>query len=202
MLKDTQTIKRLDEIRLVISNFSKMRADLQKKLASLGLSPAQIKNRSSTIPNEIWLYRDGIVAELKKLEEEVLPIRQKFRELHFEHDQQKNKYVMEVFREIFSDDQRMEIYTEVNRRIQGENPIPTGYNFKDLEKYKNGYYEYKNLATEQMNKMVEFRIMLTGMIEEGCRMFGEAEFLKFISPLNTLIIPVKELKKIKMKMFL
>lgn len=199
MMKDLTAISRIDRMRDEIKELATKKFKLQEKLRSLGLTATQVRNRSSTVSEEIWEYRDGIVKEMKEVESLISPLKEKFRDVHFEFDENRNKKIRQIFDEIFSEQQRAEIYKEIDRRICGEHPIPTGYNFKDLERYKEGYYKFRDLSRENIDNMINFRVMLTGMIEEGCNKFGKAEFLKFISPLNTMILPVIELKRIKSK---
>lgn len=173
--------------------------ELRQIISGLGITPSQVKLRSKNIDERSWMVRDNCLAEIAQIEQKLIVLNKERMELHGELSARKNNSVMRVFDEIFSDEQKILIYKEAERRRNGEEPIPIGLNLKDLDRYKEGFYEYKSIAKEQLDKMIEFRIMLTGLIEKGCEQFGNAEFLKFISPLNKLIIPVNELKKIKIK---
>lgn len=202
--RSQESIKR--DIKSITDEMTIVQFDLKRLKETYGITDNNRRNRSATnstkVPKEVWAERDIYVQRIEDLKTRVGPLRQELRELHIAEDTERNIALMGVFREIFNDSQRKEIMNEVDRRRGGETPMPLGLDFKELERYKQGYHKYRTLSKEYLDKMIEFRIMLTGLIEDGCRKFGNSEFLKFISPINRLIIPVEELKKIKIKHFI
>lgn len=202
MIKDAVGRSHVESIRAKRKELAKEKSDIIKRLRSLGLTATQKSNRSSTVSDEIWQLRDIYVEKLSELDSELSELNAKFKEIHSVVDANENKIVRVLFREIFSEDQIASIWDEVRNRADGGEPIPVGLNFKDLNRYKEGFYSYREALREILNERIEFRIMLTGLIEKGCEQFGNADFLKFISPLNKMVIPVAELEKIKKKFLL
>lgn len=203
MFKNTIARTEIEKTRFQLKVLGKEKIRIQLLIKELrdkyDITDNRTRTRSKLVPSEIWDLRAEYVKQVKELDEKIEPIRKKWRDQNLQLDKEENVALRTVFAEIFGDQQREEIYKEVERRRNGEMPIPTGYDFKELQRYKDERYKYKQLAKEQIDTMIEFRVMLTGIIKEGCERFGDAEFLKFISPLNKLIIPVDELKKIKIK---
>jgi hypothetical protein len=172
---------------------------LQLKLTSLGLSSTQKYNKSSTIHKSIWEYRDSLISQIEEYNKEVDDLKKQRAEKHIERESLRNKAFIDIYKEIFSDAQKAIIGDEIDRRVRGEEPMPIGLNYKDFDYYKGGFYKYRDELKKQLEKLIEFRILLTDVIEKGCKQCGDAEFMKIISPLNRLIIPLEELRKIKLK---
>lgn len=146
--------------------------------------------------------RNEAAKKLYALQQKQLDIKERMRKLYEEEEAENNLALIKILSEIFTDEQTAEIKKEAQRRTSGEEPIPLPFTVKNYSMYKDEYYKYRELAKDQLKKMVEFRIMLTGLIEQGCSQFGDAAFLKFVSPLNKMIIPLKELEKIRSKYYL
>lgn len=204
------TIRRgIEEIRAELKAVGLKKREVEDKLFNMRrdykITDNKIRRRYSagnTIPEEVWQEREVLSKQITEFNKQLSELRLEFNQEHIKEDAEKNIALMGVFKEIFNDAQRKEIMEEIDRRRKGESPIPLGLDFKELDRYKNDYHKFRNFSKEQLEKMIEFRIALTGLIEQGCNQFGNAEFLKFISPLNRLIIPLEELRKIKQKFLL
>lgn len=197
-------------LRTKIEGLKKKKSDLIQRKAQLeaafrgtGISKqAAWKQRTGKIDlldKEDFEARKNLGLELKILEEEFVQINEELRKCFREEESEKNLKLMEVFSEIFTKEQIIEIKKEAERRMAGEHPFRLSFSVREAVEDKNRLVRYRKLAKEQLEKMIEFRILLTSLIEKGCESFGDAEFLKLISPLNRLIIPLSELEKIKRK---
>lgn len=153
--------------------------------------------KSDKIDSEVLKLRNHYSTHLVKVETQIKAINDQLRELYRQQDAEENNQLMAIFKEMFSHEQLQAIGEEARSRMRGNPPAPLGINLSRNEEYKEKYYTYRKLAQEQLEQTIKFRIMLTGMIEKGCEKWGNGEFLSFISPLNKLIIPLKELEKIK-----
>ena len=177
--------------------------ELQQAFVDCGVSRNQAYKINSTggssISEGVILNRQRISKEMKNLEDELLQVNGELRKCHSEDKADRNNGLLEVFKEIFTQAQMVEIKIEAQRRMAGEAPTKVSFSVKDSIDIAKQRDSYRKLAKEQLEKMIEFRILLTSLIEQGCAKFGDAEFLKFISPLNRLIIPLAELEKIKRK---
>jgi uncharacterized protein (DUF3084 family) len=189
------------KIKAELEALNAKRKEIQKALESLGLTENQ-KRKLYNVEERTVFFRQNLLDQLYEIEQQQSVLIKKRKELGKLIDETEQKIIKRMFREMFSVHQLEEIGKEARRRAEGEHPIPLGFDFKELERYKEGYYKYRNLSKEQISKMIEFRIKLTMLIEQGCKQFGDAEFLKFISPLNKMILPLQELEKIKKKFLL
>lgn len=207
MFKNTIAIKSIEGLKEKRSDLSLKKRDVEDKLSAIRsmykITDNNIKNRSVIkAPKEVWDLRKQYSDELTELNNNLSLVNKDIREFQLKVESERNVALMGVFKEIFNDAQRFEIFKEIDRRRNGETPYPLGLDFKELQRYKDGYFKYREVVKEKVEKMIDFRIMLTGIIEKGCEKFGNAEFLKFIRPLNQLIIPIQELKKEKQKLLL
>lgn len=179
------------------------KTELEVLFRECGLSKNQAyklnKTGISTKSNETIVKRSTLGKKLVELEKKFVSVNNELRKCYSEEEAEKNVKLMEVFRDIFTQDQMIEIKQEAERRIRGESGFKFSFSVKDAEQAILDSKRYRSIAREQLEKMIEFRILLTGLIEQGCAKFGDGEFLKFISPLNRLIIPLAELEKIKRK---
>lgn len=141
--------------------------------------------------------RAALVKEMGEVDRKLIEIKDEKRSLHSSKEAEENKVVNKLLREIFSWRELEQIYLERDRRLAGEHPFKLDFNIAELIKNKDDCRKYKAFATEQLEKMIEFRILLTKVIEEGCAKFGNADFIKLMSPLNKLIIPLKDLEKVR-----
>lgn len=183
-----------------IHAISKKRSEVQMALGSLGINENQKRKQNPTfVDNEVLIFRRKLIAELKSLELEAIDLNKERVRLGDLLESERNKELMKIFREIMSQDQLIEIREESENRMEGGEPKALSFSFKRCEEFKKLHYQYRELAKEQLEKMIEFRILLTDVIDKGCTEFGNAEFLKIISPLNNLIIPLNELRKIRIK---
>lgn len=157
------------------------------------------RGKINKIDPDLLARRNATSQEIEKTKSELIKINGELRECYKEKESEKNAKLLEVFKEIFTQDQIIEIRQEAERRMRGEHPFLLSFSIKEGIDDKQRASKYKKLAKEHLEKMIEFRLLLTGLIEKGCEQFGEGDFLKFISPLNRLIIPVEELRAIKNK---
>lgn len=211
MIKNFLVQQQINKLKAERDELSAKKNDLSLQIRDLGISKQaawKFENGKSEALNnltaeELQLFqkRKALAKEIMKAEKRFTELNTELRELYTKQDSEKNMQVMNIFKEIFSDGQRALIYEEIDRRMNGEEPRPIGLNIKDFEDYKLKYYSYRDRLRTELERMIEFRIRLTLLIEKGCEQFGDAEFLKFISPLNKLVLPLAELEKVK-KQFL
>lgn len=175
----------------------KEKSELQKALTALGISTGQARKRNTEIDERTIQFRNNIIQRLKDIDKEFSDLNEEKRNLHRKSEASRNQMLKLMFREIFNTEQLEEIGNECDRRVKGEIPTPLSFNFDNYKRFKDDYYKYKELAKIHLNKTIETRILLTKIIEEGCQKYGDAEFLKLMSPINKLIIPLNELQKIK-----
>jgi hypothetical protein len=132
-------------------------------------------------------------------DKEIVKIKLELSEIYKLENTERNMALINLFKEIFEPDQLAELYSECDRRIKGETPFKISFVWKEFNEHKSNAAKYKKMVLENIDNMQAFRLRLTNLIDEGCNKFGKAEFLKFISPLNRLILPVGELEKMKRK---
>jgi hypothetical protein len=192
---------KVDNLKKRKSGLSRRKSEIQQALVDCGVSKNQAykinQGLNVMVADGTILNRQRLIKELKNIEDEFRDVNASLRECHIQSEAETNGELFKIFKEIFTQDQIIEIKEEAQRRISGEPPMKVSFSVKDAIEHKNQKYKYRELAKDQLEKMIEFRLLLTGMIEEGCSKFGDSEFLKFISPLNRLIIPLQELEKIK-----
>lgn len=174
------------------------------ELKNLGLTENQkykLNNGSPMkhIPEEIKNKRKLLSHKMIAIEKEITPIKNELSNLHRQKDAEKNKQLMNIFKEVFTQDQIIEIKTEAERRMNGEPPFKMSFSLNDSIELRNERNKYKRELIKQLDAVIGFRIKLTQLIDKGCEQFGKSEFLQFVSPLNRQIIPVKELEEIKRK---
>lgn len=155
--------------------------------------------KSDAIDMEVIDERAKVSNQIRKIDFEIAELNTEIRTIQADIESAKNRELINVFKEIFTREQMIEIRIEAERRIDGGHPFKLSFNVQESIKIAEERAKYKKLLIEQLDKMISFRILLTGLIDNGCDQFGNAEFLKFISPLNRLIIPVEEFEKIKRK---
>lgn len=197
MLKNFILERQIEEVYAKRKPIGERQHELEKLISALGISYNQVQARSKHIPEEKWKLRDAYVAELFDLKAQIAPLNDQLKNLYRERESDRNLVLVNIFKEMFSPEQYDMIKKEASRRVKGEPAIRVNLDWKNLEDYKEKSTRYKKLYKEQVEAMIEFRILLTGLIEKGCEQFGNAQFLKFISPLNNLITPVNELRRIK-----
>jgi hypothetical protein len=147
-----------------------------------------------------FLERKQIVDRNITIDLEIGELNNQLTQLHTAETSDKNQKLLEVFKEIFTHEQMVEIKKEAVRRMNGESGFKMSFSIKESVEIVEKGRVYKKVALEQMEKMIEFRIMLTKVIEDGCKKFDQGKFLKIMSPLNRLIIPINELNKAKLKL--
>lgn len=191
--KEDSLVKRRRELSL-------RKQQNQAIIVGCGFTMNQRNNKSgkNLDPEKLSIQREAINDNIR-IDKELGEIKKELSELYKEKETDKNMALINLFKEIFEPEQLHELYRECNRRIAGETPFKISFDWKNLSDYKESSQKYKKRLIEQLDKMVEFRIELTKLIEKGCDEFGKEAFLKFISPLNRLIIPIKELEMIKRK---
>jgi hypothetical protein len=194
---------KIDALKKKQRELGEKKRELELAFRECGVSKNQAYKINSTgrtsLPEGTILNRSRLGKELAKIEKELRPIKDELQNCYSQENADKNMKLMDVFNEIFTKGQIIEIKKEAERRMSGEAPSKVSFSVKEAVQAKEDKYRYREIAKDQLEKMIEFRLLLTGLIEEGCTKFGDAEFLKFISPLNRLIIPVQELEKIKRK---
>lgn len=171
---------------------------MEALLTSLGIPASSIRKSGHKIDPDKLAVRTKAVMRIGEIESRVSEINAVIDTIKKEMNGETQKNVSKILREIFSKAQLKQIGDEATNRMNPEYvPCSMSFSIKEGEQFKYKMYEYRKLAQDQMEKMIQFRIVLTRIIEQGCEQFGNAEFLKVISPLNKLIIPLKELEKIK-----
>lgn len=201
MISDYATQVRWTEVKKKKTELGIRKCEIQKKLASLGLTDNQVKKRDPLVDDSIWALRKGYISELDKIEKATRPLRDELMNLDNSRQHNRNRILRALFKEIFTTEQLSEIGEEVDSRSLNNEPRKIAFSFKDNIKIEAEMFRYKKLAEHQLSTMKEFRILLTKVIENGCNKFDQTEFMKVISPLNRLIIPLDELAKIKRKHF-
>jgi hypothetical protein len=191
-----QKIDSLNDKRTELSN---EKINLMEQIKSLNISK-----------NSAYKYGRGQLSHKKNVDhslfekrnvlaKRILEIERQFSDIN---ESEVNLSLLKIFQEIFTEGQLKEIRHEALRRMKGESPIKVSFSVKDSIEKSGMQEKHRKLAKDQLSKMIEFRILLTKLIEQGCLNWGESEFMLFISPLNRLIIPVGELEKIKRAHFL
>lgn len=186
---------------------TKEKSDIELKIKAIGVSKnraysLRLKHLSLSEEDEnVMNYRDGLVKRKMEIDNLIIGVNNKLREIGRAQDASINHKIIEIFRENFTKTQMIEIRTEAERRMKGGEPCGLSFSIKDSVKNKEDAGRYKRLSEQQLEKMKEFRILLTTVIKNGCDKFDPTEFMKVISPLNRLIIPLDELAKIKRRHF-
>lgn len=152
------------------------------------------------IDERTLMARENASFQMEANRKRLIEIKGLLREIHEDDDVQRNKKLLEVFKDIFTREQLAEIREEADRRMNGTSGFKMSFSVRDSIRNAELAATYKKVALEHLEKMVEFRIMLTKVIDDGCEKFGKADFLTVISPLNRLIIPINELNKAKLKL--
>lgn len=190
------------ELKQRKADLVKRKAELVNIMDSLGISRIAAKKASAgliDIDERSLMLRENIVKEMAEIEKGFAQIKVEKAELSNRENAVKNKALIEVFSEIFTKEQMVEIKKEAVRRMGGESGFKLSFSVKESIEEKEKLEQFKAIAIDQLNKWQEVRIILTKVIEAGCQEFGHAEFMKVISPLNRLVIPVSEVNKIRNK---
>lgn len=143
MVRDPYLRKRQVELKEQIAELGSKKKQIQLALESLGLTDGQ-KKKAWDSDVELAKLRTKWVGQIKEIEEKLKPIKNELREVHEKMEVANNGIVMELLREIFSQQQLSEIKQEIGRRANGEQPYPLGLDLKNLEKYKTDYTKYRN----------------------------------------------------------
>jgi hypothetical protein len=203
MLRDPQWISKEKALKDKKEPLIKEKIELVQSIKELNISgqaaskyEAGLMNRQG-VDHQKFELRKIYAKRITEIEKELLAISSEQRSVQKTRELSVESKLLEVFREIFTTDQMREITNEAVRRAKGEHPFRISFSVQEAIQSSTKAQKYRVIAKEQLEKMIEFRLLLTRLIEEGCAKFGDAEFLKFISPLNRLIIPLKELEKIK-----
>lgn len=203
MLKNTIILEKIETIKRSKTDLINEKIRNNKVLSEMGITnqAAWKYNRGKLRPedNSVFVTRSKIVQRNLEIDSLIKELSQQSLELHNLENSDKNRKLIEVFKEIFSGSQLSEIRKEAERRMNGEAGFKMSFDVRNSERNEFLYKAYKKQLLEQLEKMVEFRIMLTKVIEDGCKKFDQGEFLKVISPLNLLIIPLNELNKAKLR---
>ena len=142
--------------------------------------------------------RETLIYELNKIELEIIDVNKRIVESSRKIGASESDLWRSVVKEIFKGDQYKNICEEVDRRLNGETPVAFKYNFEKGIDAIMQVDQYKKMYLDELEKQQQIRIMLTKIIEDGCKRFGDDQFMKVISPLNRLVIPVKEINKKKL----
>lgn len=177
--------------------------EISKELSDLNISRAQLKKAKAglfemPIPQGLVQKRSELPLEQKEIEKRISEIKREIRDLHRQQDAADLMGFKKILNEIFTKEQLTEIFDEVRRRDSGEHPCKIRFNFDRGIEAIMELDEYKKLYIGELEKMQEIRLTLTRIIESGCEQFGATEFMKTISPLNKMVIPVNEINKKKL----
>jgi hypothetical protein len=198
---------KIKRIKDEISGLAKEKFDLAEAIKALCISKqAAWKHKQGLIKNPVndnlFAIREKYAARITEIEGVISSLHDESRELHRLKESDKNGKLLEIFGEIFTPEQMLEMKKEAERRMAGEHPFRLSFNIQEAVQIKEQLLRSRKVAKEQLEKMIEFRLLLTRIIEDGCQKFGDKEFLTVISPLNRLIIPIAELEKLKRSLFL
>jgi len=203
MIKNALLANKMDSLNKERATLVEEKRQLELNIKSLGITKNAAYSVRHKIPQETILLRDEWVKKKIAIDKEVERLNAEIKIIHRQQEVDKNIGVGKILREIFNDDQMEEIKEEAKKRVDPEyKHQKMSFSIADCADVKNRMYQYRKVAQNQLETMIKFRLTLTKIIEEGCDKFGQGEFLKFISPLNQLIIPIKELEKIKREHFL
>lgn len=153
------------------------------------------------IPSEDIEKHEKLTVTYQEAEKEICEIKEQLHGLFRQQEASKNIYILQILSEIFNENQLREINREADRRVNGEPAEKVIFNLDTALSMYDQAEKYKKLYAGEIDKIQEIRIILNRVIEEGCKQFGDADFLKVVSPLNRFILPLNELKKLKRQLF-
>lgn len=146
--------------------------------------------------------RKEYVTEKMRIERVLADIKIEQRDLNRELDSQVNIVFKEIFNNIFTKDQMNEIRLEAESRVFGNPPTGLSFNVKDCIDVKEELTRTKKQVMEYANKLISTRAILTGIVQDGCKQFDEAKFLKVIAPINRNVLPLDYITEIKKRHFI
>lgn len=174
--------------------------EIEGRLRELNISNyafRKAKTRQIFIDEDKLIEREVLSKELTFIEKRLSEIAVELIHLHRKDDASDTKYIINVLKEIFNEQQFMEIMREAHRRLDGEPPLRVLFNFDKAHSMFDESEKWKGLYARELDKQQEIRIILTRIIDAGCKEFGNEKFMKIISPLNRFVIPVNEINKKK-----
>jgi hypothetical protein len=154
-----------------------------------------------SVDAETFQKHEALTMEYHEVETRICELKASLKALYRQKDANRNSLVFEVLKEIFNKDQLKEINKEAGKRAAGDEPQKVLFNLNAAQSLYEDVEKWKKLYAGELDKIQEVRILLNRVIEAGCKEFGDAEFLKVISPLNRYVLPLNELKILKRKVF-
>lgn len=154
-----------------------------------------------SVDAETFQKHEALTMEHHEVESRICELKASLKTLYRQKDANRNSLVFDVLKEIFNEDQLREINKEAGKRAAGNEPQKVLFNLDAAQSLYEEVEKWKKLYAGELDKIQEVRILLNRVIENGCKEFGDAEFLKVISPLNRYILPLNELKILKRKIF-
>jgi hypothetical protein len=184
--------------------------ELQKTLSirtkELGHQHAKVLNRLAEIKAvrkgkggiNLSEYHQDLIKEREELKQKgaaiLSELKETERQLQSLPSTNDYKYFREVVRELFTREQLQIIGREANNRMRGgKNNI----SLVDVTGNADETKKYKELSENLLAQLIEARKSLNDVIFNGCKKYGNADFLITVSPVNQALKPIAELGKLK-----
>lgn len=183
----------------------KEKQSLSEQIRSLGIKKQaawKIKTGYSEVVIPGLELRETWAKRITKIEAEISILNTELSKLFDLQESDINKSLINIFKEIFTTDQLREIRIEAERRMRGESSIRVSFSVKDAMDSKVEFTKTKKQVKEYAQKLVDVRATITNIIQDGCEQFDESKFLKVMSPLNRMTLPIDYITKIKREHFI
>jgi len=106
-----------------------------------------------------------------------------------------------LVKEILTNDQWNKLIAEAVNRENGGVPTKLNITAYDTSQTENALSLCKKNGRSLIDIIVNIRKAITLINDDGMAKYGKADFLKLISPLNTIVPPVRELEKMQREKF-
>jgi len=198
-----------DKINAILAKrevLTKEKNEVVKLVQDVGISKQaaylQRTGKIDKIEDDKMNLRQTYVKRLAQLEGMILPLNNELRELRVLEDSEKNKALLDVFGDIFTKEQMLEIRLEAERRMKGESGVMISFSIRDCAEQKVALQKAKSQVKEYSQKLVDVRNIITKVVQDGCEKFDESAFLKVVAPLNRTALPIDYITKIKKEHFI
>jgi len=180
---------------------------LEDKILNVKKRIKQFTDRKISLQNSLGIckekdLRETYITEMRMVDKALSDLKIEKSDLHRELDSQVNVVFKNIFNDIFTKEQMNEIRLEAESRVFGNPPTGLSFNIKDCGEIKSELTLVKKQLKEYVDKLINTRAILTGIVQDGCKEFDEAKFLKVISPLNRTILPLDYITEIKKRHFI
>jgi chromosome segregation ATPase len=178
------------------------KTDFLKEIEELHNRREQLHESFQQLEMKIRLLQgkndDDSTAYRKALQQDRAPFIAKFNQIKerlAEIEKARFQHLCNVIKDTLPMEQVEELLHEHNRRMRGEPPfrpsLPT--NREEVETYE----AYKKLAQNSLNTLIKARVIMNKIMLDGCSRYGNVEFIKLMSPLNSLLSPVPQVETLK-----